>query len=98
MSAALALAEHGKDSRLGSSGGESDVYSANVWTTSDLKAMAMVRPAGLCKTWLPSYVTSPIALHTDKANEQHYELPPVLFSARAWPAAQNIAAVIGRLG
>ena len=31
------------------------------------------------QTWIEGMRAAPVALHTDKANEQHYELPPAFF-------------------
>ncbi|QRR33849.1 class I SAM-dependent methyltransferase [Hydrogenophaga sp. YM1] len=41
--------------------------------------------AALTQAFLASLRAAPLALHTDKANEQHYELPPALFEAMLGP-------------
>lgn len=41
--------------------------------------------AALTQTFLETLRTSPLAVQTDKANEQHYELPAALFTAMLGP-------------
>ena len=49
---------------------------------------------GATESWINSLGQSPVALATDDANDQHYEVPPE-FSSNAWAHTLNTVAAIG---